>query len=136
MKGELATSVGELVNMGWGLKSQTETTAILETRRPINWWLFMLFLIFFFFLGALIYLIVWSLTAKAQVFLAVKNGEIMQYGDVWLVEQHKYAREKSIEQAQEIKKRGFWTVMWPSVIVWIAITALWCWLIWWLISAW
>ena len=134
MTGELVTSIGELVDMGWNIKSQTESTAILETRRPINWWLFLLFFLFFFFVGALIYLIVWSLTAKANVFLAVKDGEVVQYGDSWLVERHKIIREKSIEKAQEIKKRGFWTVMWPSVILWIVIIGLWIWLIWWLVS--
>ena len=134
MTGELVTSIGELVDMGWNVKSQTENTAILETRRPINWWLFLLFFILFFFVGALIYLIVWSLTAKANVFLAAKDGEIMQYGDVWLVERYKVMREKSIEKAQEVKKRGFWAVMWPSVILWIVIIGLWVWLIWWLVG--
>lgn len=134
MVNELAASTGELINMGWGLKSQTETTAFLEMRRPMNWWIFLIFLIFFFVVGALVYLIVWALTARVRVFLAVKNGEITQYGDVWLVEQQKYAREKAIEKAQEIKKRGFWRVMWPSVILWIVIMALWIWMIWWLIS--
>jgi len=131
---ELAASTGELINMGWGLKSQTETTALLETRRPINWWAFLIFLILFFVVGALVYLIVWSLTARALVFLAVENGGITQYGDVWLVEQQKRERDRAIEKAQEIKKHGFWRVMWPSVILWIVITALWIWLIWWLTS--
>ena len=34
MTDPLATRVGELVDLGWSLKSQTETTAGFETRKP------------------------------------------------------------------------------------------------------
>ena len=134
MTDALATRVGELVDMGWSLKSQSETTAALETRSPINWWLFALSVILLFGLGVLIYLVYWLIISKARIFLYIKDGVVVASGDDWLIEQQEREREKTTKQMREIKTRGFWKVMWPAVLAWIAIVALWFLFIWWFIS--
>ena len=131
---ELSARVSELVNMGWVLQSQTDTTATLTTRRPINWWLFMFFLVFLFLLGALIYLIIWYTTSRAQIFLSVEDGKVTQNGDIHLLQQQESMRAKSLEQAQKIKEQGFWKTMWPSVLVWVLVMGLWFWFFWWWFS--
>ena len=35
----LSVRLGELADMGWSVKFESETTAALETRAPFNWWL-------------------------------------------------------------------------------------------------
>ncbi len=126
----LATRVGELVDMGWNLQSQTETTAALETRGPINWLIFALSILFLFGFGALIYIVYWLTTSKARLFLTVKDGQIAESGGTWLVQQQEQNRELSIQQAQEIKERGFLKVMWPSLLAVIVVIAFWFVMIW------
>jgi len=135
MTDPLATRVGELVDLGWSLKSQTETTAGFETRKPINWWLFALLIILFFGLGALLYLIFWLLTSRASLFLSVKEGAIVASGDVWLVEEQERERETMIARVREIKQKGFWRVMWPAVVAVIAIVAVWFVLFWYVLTS-
>ena len=130
MVSELMTRVAELVELGWTLTSQTETTAGLETRRPINWWILALSILLLFGLGALLYLAYWLVASRAHIFLAVKDGVLVPSGDLWLVEQQERERERSIQRAQEIKQRGFWRVMWPAVLAWIGIVVLWFVMIW------
>jgi len=134
MTGTLASRVGELVDLGWSLETQTDTSAALETRKPINWWLFALCIILFFGLGALLYLVFWLLTSKAQLFLSVKDGEIVASGDTWLVEEQERQREVMIARAREIKQKGFWRVMWPAVVAIIAIVAIWFVLFWYVLT--
>ena len=134
MTGTLASRVGELVNLGWSLKTQTDTTAALETRKPINWWLFALCIILLFGLGALLYLVFWLLTSRAHLFLSVKDGEIVTSGDIWLVEEQERELEAMISRAREIKQKGFWRVMWPSVVAIIAIVAVWFVLFWYVLT--
>jgi len=134
MTGTLASRVGELVDLGWSLETQTDTSAALETRKPINWWLFALCIILFFGLGALLYLVFWLLTSRAQLFLSVKDGEIVTSGDTWLVEEQERQREVMIARAREIKQKGFWRVMWPAVVAIIAIVAIWFVLFWYVLT--
>jgi hypothetical protein len=128
----LAARVRELVDMGWNVKSQSETTAVLETRSSFNWLLFALLLFFFFV--ALIYLAYWSMVSRATVFLSVENGKLVASGNLPFIARQEKDREKTIEKANQIKERGFWRVMWPSVLAWVAMMALWFFLIWWIIS--
>jgi hypothetical protein len=132
MTSVLAARVRELVDMGWSLKSQTETTAVLEARKPFNWLLFALLLFFFFV--ALIYLMYWFMVSRATVFLTVEDGKLVASGDLSYIEQQEKTRAKSIAKAQEIRERGFWRVMWPSILAWVGMMALWFFLIWWIIS--
>ena len=128
----LAVRVRELVDMGWNVKSQSETTAVLETRNPFNWLLFALLLFFFFV--ALIYLAYYFMVSRATVFLSVENGKLVESGNVAFIARQEKDREKAIAKANQIKERGFWRVMWPSVLAWVAMMALWFFLIWWIIS--
>ena len=131
----LAARVGELIDMGWSLQSQTENSAALETRGPINWLLFALSILLLFGLGALIYLAYWLATSKVRLFLAVKDGQIAESGDTWLLRRQEQNRELAIQKAQEVKERGFLKVMWPSIIALFVVVALWFVMIWLLISA-
>lgn len=132
MTGVLAARVRELVDMGWDVKSQSETTAVLETRNPFNWLLFALLLLFFFL--ALIYLAYWFMVSRATVFLSVENGKVVESGNLAFIARQEKDRTRTIAKAQQIKERGFWRVMWPSVLAWIAMMAMWFFLIWWIIS--
>lgn len=132
MTGVLAARVRELVDMGWDVKSQSETTAVLETRNPFNWLLFALLLLFFFL--AVIYLAYWFMVSRATVFLSVENGKVVESGNVVFIARQEKDRTRTIAKAQQIKERGFWRVMWPSVLAWVAMMAMWFFLIWWIIS--
>lgn len=132
MTGVLAARVRELVDMGWNVKSQSETTAVLETRGPFNWLLFILLLLFF--LLAVIYLAYWFIASRASVFLSVENGKLVESGDLAFIARQEKEREKTIEKARQIKERGFWRVMWPAVLAWVGMIALWFFLIWWIIN--
>ena len=58
----LSARVRNLINLGWVLKSQTETTAALQIRRPFNWQFFTLMLLLFPGFGGMLYAAFWSLT--------------------------------------------------------------------------
>ena len=126
----LSSRIAELVDFGWELRSQSDTTAALETRRPINWWLFALFLVLFLGFGALLYVTFWVLTSKSHVFLRVLDGDIQVSGDAWLIELQERESEHVIERARQIKEHGFWAVMWPSLIGVVGVLAVWFLVIW------
>ena len=121
MEKVLANRVGELVDLGWGVKTQTDTTVALETRGPFNWLLFAVLLFIFLGIGAAIYATFWLLTSRVHLFLSLQDGKIVTSGDMWYLEIQEQEREKEIERIQQIKQRGFWSVMWPSVLAWVAI---------------
>ncbi len=135
MTDALSARVGELTDMGWSLKSQTETTAALETRQPFNWLLFALFIILLFGFGALLYIAFWLLVPKAQLFLVEKDGALAASGDVWMVERQERDREQMIQKQREIKEKGFLKVMCPSIIAVVLVVVLWFVWIWLLIRA-
>ena len=54
MDAQLAARTGELVEMGWRIKSQTETSVALEVRQPFNFMVFAVLLFFFFGIPAVI----------------------------------------------------------------------------------
>ena len=132
MTGVLAARVRELIDMGWNVKSQSENTAVLETRGPFNWLLFILLLLFF--LVALIYLTYWLIASRVTVFLSVENGKLVESGDLAFIARQEKEREKAIAKARQIKERGFWRVMWPAILAWVGMIALWFFLIWWIIN--
>lgn len=125
MDAALSSEVGELVHMGWRVHSQTETTAALETRSPFNWLVFALAILLFFGLGGLLYIAYWLIVSRDHLFLSAQNGKIVASGDTWLVEQQRADAAAAHNLAVEIHRRGFWDVMWPSIVATILMIVLW-----------
>jgi hypothetical protein len=125
MHAALAKRVDELVECGWEPHTTTETSAALVGRRPFNWWLFLLVVVFFPFFGGILYLIFWLSTSRATIFLHAEGDEVIAAGDLWLVQLQEASREVYIEEHRQIKERGFLAVMWPKLLVFLALLALW-----------
>ena len=121
----LAKRVEELVEFGWEPQTTTETTASLAGRRPFSWWLFLLVVIFFPLFGGILYLIFWLATSRATVFLHAEGDEVVAAGDLWLVRHQEASRAAHIEEQKQIKERGFLAVMWPKLLVFLALLVLW-----------
>ena len=121
----LAKRVEELVEFGWEPQTTTETTASLVGRRPFSWWLFLLVVIFFPLFGGILYLIFWLATSRATVFLHAEGDEVVAAGDLWLVRHQEASRAAHIEEQKQIKERGFLAVMWPKLLVFLALLVLW-----------
>jgi len=130
MTASLAKRIGLLTDMGWSVRSQTESTAALETRRPFNWMIFLILLIFALGGGALLYVGYWLLTSRAQIFLAVEEEGITVHGDTWLLKNQEQDIARAIEAAEAIRQRGFWSVMWPSIVGSLVFVGVWFLLIW------
>jgi hypothetical protein len=79
MHATLAKRVEELVEVGWEPHAITETTASLVGRRPFNWWLFLLVIIFFRLFGGIVHLILLT-TSRATVFLHQEGDEVVAAG--------------------------------------------------------
>ncbi len=116
MDSQLSTRVGELVDMGWRIKSQTENSVALETRQPFNFLVFAFLLFFFFGIPAIIYWMFWYLTSGVDVFVVHRDNQVVVSGDTWYVDRQEEAREDAIEKQRKIKEQGFWPVMWPSIV--------------------
>ena len=125
MQTALAKRIDELGDFGWEPVTTTETSASLHGRRPFSWWLFLFVVIFFPFFGGVLYLIFWWATSRATVFLHQEGNEVQQAGDLWLVRMQESQREAFIAQRKEIKERGFLAVMWPKLLVFLGLLALW-----------
>jgi hypothetical protein len=125
MKEDVSVKVSELVDMGWRPCTSTETTASLRTRGPVNWWLFIILIFLFPFMGGLLYLAFWLATSRVTVFVFEKGGEIQMSGDVWMVELQTARREAIIEEQRQIKEEGFWKVMWPKLVLMVVMFAMW-----------
>ena len=125
MHAALAKRVDELVECGWEPHTTTETSAALVGRRPFNWWLFLLVVIFFPLFGGILYLIFWLATSRATVFLHQEGDEVVAAGDLWLVRQQEAHREAFVQEQRQIKERGFWAIMWPKLLVFLAFLFLW-----------
>lgn len=126
----LAAEVHTLVDMGWTLKSGTDTTAALQTRGPFNWFLFALCILFFLGVGGLIYLTFWLTMDRADVFIRVADDRVKIAGDDLLVERHKADRDRSRRLARDVKERGFWLAAWPSVLAALVNIGLWFLIVW------
>lgn len=116
MESTVASRTGELVDMGWKIKSQTDTSVALETRQPFNFLIFAVLLFFFFGIPAVIYFLFWYLTSGVDLFLSHQGGQVVESGDTWYVERQEESREDAIERQRKIKEQGFWAVMWPSIL--------------------
>jgi len=125
MQATLAQRIDELVEMGWEPQTMTETTASLVGRRPFSWWLFLLVIVFFPLFGGILYLIFWSATSRATVFLHEEGDQVLAAGDLWLVQLQESQREAHIQQQRQIKERGFLAVMWPQLVAFLVFMALW-----------
>ena len=136
MEAALTNDISELVSYGWELKTQTETTASLETRKPFNVWIFLLMFLFLLGFGALLYILYWLVFSKAYVFLRVQEGKVDYSGDVRLISQHRAMADVQRMKAQQIKEKGFWRVMWPTILALVVVIAIWVAAIWAMITYW
>jgi hypothetical protein len=135
MNAALAMETSRLVDWGWDVKSQTDTTAFLETRGPFNWLFFAILILLFPFIGGLLYIAFWLIVSRVDVFLTVNDGgTVAASGDTWFVERQAAHAEASKRLAADIKQQGFWKVMGPSIISVIIGLVLWFLLIWALIE--
>jgi hypothetical protein len=125
MHAALAKRVDQLVECGWEPQTTTETTASLVGRRPFSWWLFLFVIIFFPLFGGILYLIFWTATSRATVFLHQEGDEVVAAGDLWLVQLQEARRETYIEEQRQIKERGFLSVMWPHLIAFLVLMGVW-----------
>ncbi len=125
MQAALAKRVDELVECGWAPSTTTETTASLVGRRPFNWWLFLLVIVFFPLFGGIVYLIFWLLTSSATVFLHQEGDRVVEAGDTWLVRYQEARRDSHIAEQRAIKERGFLAVMWPKLVVFLVLLVVW-----------
>ncbi len=125
MHAALAKRVAELVECGWEPHTTTETSAALAGRRPFSWWLFLLVVVFFPLFGGILYLIFWSATSRATVFLHAEGDEVVASGDLGLVRLQETRREAYIEDQRQIKERGFLAVMWPQLLAFLVFLGLW-----------
>ncbi len=125
MHATLAKRVEELVEVGWEPHAITETTASLTGRRPFNWWLFVFVVIFFPLFGGILYLIFWLATSRATVFLHQEGDELVAAGDLWLVRHQEARRDAFVQEQRQVKERGFLAVMWPKLLVFLALLILW-----------
>ena len=130
-EGALATRVDQLVECGWELNTTTETTASLAGRRPFSWWLFLLVIVFFPVFGGILYLVFWSFTSKATVFLHVEGDEVVSAGDLWLVQLQELRRDAHVAEQRQIKERGFLAVMWPQLLAFLVLLGFWVWFLRW-----
>ncbi len=125
MHAGLAQRVDELVECGWEPMTTTETSAALVGRRPFSWWLFLLVVVFFPLFGGILYLIFWTATSRATIFLHAEGDEVKTAGDLWLVRLQESQREAYVQRHQEIKERGFMAVMWPQLVAFLGFLLLW-----------
>ena len=125
MNSALARRVDQLVECGWEPNTTTETTASLAGRRPFNWWLFLLVVVFFPLFGGVLYLIFWLSTSRAVVFLHEEGEEVVEAGDLWLVRLQESRREAHVAEQRKIKEQGFWGVMWPKLLAFLVGLLLW-----------
>lgn len=131
MQTALAKRIDDLVECGWEPITTTETSASLAGRRPFNWWLFLFVVIFFPLFGGVLYLIFWLATSRATVFLHQDGEQVHQAGDLWLVRLQEARRNAYVEEQRQIKERGFLAVMWPQLLVFLALLVLWVWFLRW-----
>ncbi len=125
MHAALAKRIDQLVECGWEPHTTTETSASLHGRRPFNFWLFLLMVVFFPLFGGIVYLIFWLATSRATVFLHADGDEVVAAGDLWLVAYQEASRDAYVEQQRQIKERGFLAVMWPKLLAFLVLLVAW-----------
>lgn len=131
MQAALAKRVDQLVDRGWEPHTTTETSASLVGRRPFNFWIFVLVVIFFPIFGGVVYLIFWLSTSKATIFMHQEGEEIVMAGDLWLVRLQEARHQSLVAEQRAIKEQGFWPVMWPKLVAFLVLFLLWIMLLKW-----
>ncbi|MDA1062284.1 MAG: hypothetical protein O2895_05190 [Chloroflexi bacterium] len=126
----LAGRVSDLTNLGWELKSQTETTAALEARRPFNWHFFALMLVLFPGFGGALYAAFWALTPNAHLFLSERNGEVITSGGTRLLTQQSRDVELARRINEDLHARGFWATVAPSLLAMTLVVLVWFAVVW------
>ena len=121
----LSARVRDLINLGWVLKSQTETTAALQIRRPFNWQFFALMLLLFPGFGGMLYAAFWSLTPQAQLFLSMEGGAVMTSGGTRLLDSEQADHELARRLEHDLHERGFWATAGPSLLAMGLVVAVW-----------
>lgn len=131
MNTTLAEEVGKLVDWGWRVQSQTDTTAALENRTSFRWLLFALVLFLFPLLGGLLYVGFWLLMSRVGVFLRLDNsGAVVTSGDVWFVESQRVQVEVAREVVRDAQTQGFWKNVGWSILSSIFAVVSWGLIIW------
>ena len=113
----VSAKVSELVGLGWLPRTTTETSASLSTRSPFAWWLFIIVVVLLPGIGGILYIAFWLATGRVTVFVYEQGGEVRMSGDTWMIDKQNVRREALIEEQRQIKERGFWSVMWPKLVV-------------------
>ena len=126
----LAAEVDTLVDLGWTLRSGTNTTAALQTRGPFNWFLFALSMLLSLGVGGLIYLTFWLTMDRADVFLRLADDRVKIAGDDLLVDDQKAKKERTRRLLRDVKERGLWLAAWPAVLAALVNVGLWFMIIW------
>ena len=125
MNPTLATEIARLTNMGWRVVSHTDSTASLENRGPFNWLLFALAILIFFGIGGLLYVAFWLVASRAHLFIYMDGEQMLSSGDTWLVAQQEVNGELARQRAEDIKRQGFWKVMWPAIVAMLLAMVVW-----------
>ena len=82
MRPALAKEVRTLANLGWSVRSQSATTAELETREPFNWWLAYAGSLMLLGIGGLIYAVSWMISPRVRLLLHEEDdGSVTRWGD-------------------------------------------------------
>lgn len=126
----LAAEVHTLVDLGWTLRSGTNTTAALQTRGPFNWFLLALSMLLSLGVGGLIYLTFWLTMDRADVFLRLADNRVRIAGDDLLVEDQKAKKERTRRLLRDVKEQGFWLAAWPAALAALVNVGLWFMIIW------
>ena len=126
----LAGRVSDLTNLGWELKSQTETTAALEARRAFNWHFFALMLVLFPGFGGAVYAAFWAMTPHAHLFLSERNGEIVTSGGTKLLTQQSRDVELARRIHEDLQTRRFWATVAPSLLAMALVVLVWFAVVW------
>ena len=129
MESKMSARVAELVNFGWEPVTTTSSSASLAGRRPFAWWLFLLVLFLFPVFGGVLYLIFWLATSKATVFIYAEGDELRVSGDEWLIRLQGSQRDHYVERQRQVKEQGFLRVMWPQLLVSLALIGVWFYLL-------
>ena len=126
----LAAEIETLVSLGWSVRTQTDTSASLEVRRPFHWWIFLLSLLLFIGVGAVIYVLYWFITSEADLFVHQDEGTLVMSGDTGLLSRQKAESKRTGELQRDLRKRGFWKAAGPSLAAALFSIVVWFLIIW------
>ncbi len=126
----LAGRVNDLTSLGWELKSQTETTAALETRRAFNWHFFALMLVLFPGVGGALYAAFWAMTPHVHLFLAEREGEIVTSGGTRLLSRQSRDLELAQLVHEDLHARGFRVRVAPTLLAMALVLLVWSLVVW------